>query len=99
MGDAMLELKHQGLVKSIGVSNFNVQHIKALADHGRELPVVNQIEMHPLVYQERQALIQYCQKNDILVQAYGSIFFGDTKWLNDPAVTKTMGAHPGKTAA
>mmetsp|Transcript_79007 Transcript_79007/g.256151 ORF Transcript_79007/g.256151 Transcript_79007/m.256151 type:complete len:330 (+) Transcript_79007:79-1068(+) len=97
--DALLELRRRGLVKSIGVSNYDVKHIKALSDHGRELPVVNQIEMHPLVYQERRPVLEYCLENNILVQAYGSIFFGQTQWLEDPAVTSVTAAHPSRTPA
>merc|ERR1712228_670513 len=66
---------------------------------GRELPAVNQFEMHPMVYEERKPLIEYCEQNGILVQAYGSIFFGKTEFLEDPAVVEVTAAHPGKTAA
>ena len=44
---AMIELKKEGLLKSIGVSNFNIQHLKPIIDSGMELPEVNQIEIHP----------------------------------------------------
>jgi len=97
--DALIELKRRGLTKSIGVSNYNVQHIKALVDHKRELPAVNQFEMHPMVYAERKPLVEYCVKNKILVQAYGSMFFGKTEFLEDPAVVEVTAAHPGKTPA
>jgi len=97
--DALLELKRRGLTKSIGVSNYNIEHIKALAEHGRELPAVNQVEMHPMVYAERRPLIEYCEANKILVQAYGSIFFGKTEFLKDPAVVEVTAAHAGKTPA
>merc|ERR1712070_906646 len=47
--DALLELQKDGFLRSVGVSNYDVRHIKALTDNGRPLPVMNQIEMHPLV--------------------------------------------------
>lgn len=97
--DALVELRRQGLVRSIGVSNFNTQHLQALAEHGRELPVVNQMEMHPLVHKERMPVLQYCLENQILVQAYGSMFFGDKGWFKDRVVQDVVGAHLGKTAA
>lgn len=97
--DALIELRRRGLVKSIGVSNFDVPHIKALLDHGREVPAVNQIEMHPLLYEARRPLLGYCLDNHILVQAYGSIFFGKTEWLDHHAVQSAVAAHPQKTAA
>merc|ERR1712086_792257 len=73
--DALLQLQQDGLVRSIGVSNFGVRHIQAIVDNGRPLPVMNQIEMHPMVLADRQALIDYCNKKSIVVQAYGSLFF------------------------
>lgn len=44
---AIVELKQEGLTKSIGVSNFNVQHLEPLLATGMEAPAVNQIELHP----------------------------------------------------
>ena len=43
----MVELKKEGVLKSIGVSNFNTQHIQPIIDSGMELPEVNQFEIHP----------------------------------------------------
>lgn len=97
--DAMLELKRRGLAKSVGVSNYNVNHLEALTQHQRELPVVNQFEMHPKIFRERLDLIEYCESHNILVQAYGSIFFGKTEFLEDPAVVEVASQHPDKTKA
>jgi diketogulonate reductase-like aldo/keto reductase len=44
---AMIELRNDGLVRSIGVSNFNEPHLDRLKNETGELPVVNQIELHP----------------------------------------------------
>ena len=44
---ALMELKKEGKAKSIGVSNFNGDHIQALLDAGLEKPAVNQFEIHP----------------------------------------------------
>ena len=44
---AMIELKKEGILKSIGVSNFNIQHLQTIIDSGMELPEVNQFEIHP----------------------------------------------------
>lgn len=74
--DAMLLLQSKGYVKSIGVSNFGVEHLQALVDHNRPLPAVNQIEMHPLVYHQRASLIQWCRDHDVKIQAYGSLMHG-----------------------
>ena len=44
----LMELKKEGKAKSIGVSNFSGDHIKAILDAGLEKPAVNQFEIHPL---------------------------------------------------
>jgi len=86
--DALVDLQRSGLVRSIGVSNMNVDHIEALLAYGRPAPTVNQIEMHPMIWEEREALLNYCKSKGIIVQAYGSIFAGKSRFLHDPAVVK-----------
>ncbi|MBN0617149.1 aldo/keto reductase, partial [Pseudomonas aeruginosa] len=50
---ALIELQQQGLTKSIGVCNFQVPHLQKLIDETGVAPVINQIELHPLL-QQRQ---------------------------------------------
>jgi len=97
--DALLKLKTEGLIRSVGVSNFGVKHIDALIAHTRPLPVVNQFELHPMILQKRQALVDYCQRHGILVQAYGSVFSGQEDKLAGEILEEVVRAHPGKTAA
>jgi 2,5-diketo-D-gluconate reductase A len=47
----MIDLQKQGLVKSIGVCNFNIPHLQRLKEETGILPVINQIELHPLLQQ------------------------------------------------
>ncbi|ADP11293.1 2,5-diketo-D-gluconate reductase A [Erwinia sp. Ejp617] len=47
----MIELQQQGLTKSIGVCNFNEAHLKRLMDDTGVSPVINQVELHPLLQQ------------------------------------------------
>ncbi|CAB9506429.1 keto reductase family 1 member C1 homolog [Seminavis robusta] len=82
--DAMLYAQSQGHVKSIGVSNFGIPHLQAILDSGRPLPVVNQIEMHPLVFRRRAPLIEWCQRHNVQIQAYGSLMHGYPEWLTTP---------------
>ena len=49
----MIELQQQGLIKSIGVCNFQTHHLQKLIDETSVIPVINQIELHPLL-QQRQ---------------------------------------------
>jgi len=44
---AMIQLRDEGRIKSIGVSNFHIAHIQRLLDETGVLPVVNQVELHP----------------------------------------------------
>ncbi|HDL7477981.1 TPA: 2,5-didehydrogluconate reductase DkgA [Yersinia enterocolitica] len=49
----LIALKEQGLIRSIGVCNFNIPHLQRLIDETGVAPAVNQIELHPLL-QQRQ---------------------------------------------
>ncbi|CAI8015632.1 9,11-endoperoxide prostaglandin H2 reductase [Geodia barretti] len=83
--ETMVQLQKQGLVKSIGVSNFNVHHLeglkKACPDH---IPSVNQFELHPFL--DREDVISYCQREGIIVESYSPITKG--KKLGDPTLVK-----------
>jgi diketogulonate reductase-like aldo/keto reductase len=79
--DAMLYLQRRGYVRSIGVSNFGIPHLQLLKERNRPLPVVNQIEMHPLVYRYRAELVEWCRQNKIRIQAYGSLMHGYEEWI------------------
>ncbi|KAF8843341.1 Aldo/keto reductase [Paxillus ammoniavirescens] len=66
-------LKKDGLAKSIGVSNFSLEQLHRLLKTARDRPVVNQIELHPYNYAEMKDLLEYCAKQDIVVEAYSSL--------------------------
>jgi len=80
--DALLELQKQGIVKSVGVSNFGVKHLKALEDYCRPMPVVNQFEVHPMMWEHRLPVVEYCKEHEILVQAYSSVVSGHENLLS-----------------
>ena len=69
---AMNELKKSGLVRSIGVSNFNTYHLEELNKlHDREglaLPSVNQIELHPWLQQRE--VVESCRRYGIKLMGY-----------------------------
>jgi len=91
--DALLALQEEGLVRSVGVSNFGVPHLEALAAAGRPAPVVDQIEMHPWVYAKRRGLVDYCAERQILVTAYGSLFSGQEGALGQRPLAAAAAAH------
>ncbi|KAE9394314.1 Aldo/keto reductase [Gymnopus androsaceus JB14] len=71
---ALQECKAAGKIRTVGVSNYNVKHLEEIRNAGYELPAVNQIELHPLCQQK--PIVEYCQKNSIVVQAYCPIIRG-----------------------
>jgi len=91
--DAMLELKKKGFVKSVGVSNYGVQHLEGLKKAGRPAPSVNQIELHP--WQRKEDIVKYCKENGIAVMGYSPLTKGQR--LNDPEIVRLSQKY-GKTA-
>lgn len=68
---AMESLVDDGLVRSIGVSNFTISKLKNLLMECRIKPVVNQVELHPFLPQDD--LLEYCHENEILLEAYSPL--------------------------
>lgn len=67
----MEKLVDDGLVKSIGVSNFNIRRLRTLLKEARIKPVADQIELSLACSQPE--LVSWLQKNDILPQAYSPL--------------------------
>lgn len=70
----MEQLVTKGKVKSIGVSNFNVNQLQYLLNNCNIKPYVNQIEFHPGFVQ--QEIVDYCKSQDISVQAWSPLRSG-----------------------
>lgn len=68
---ALLEMQRLGLVREVGVSNWNISHINEIKAAGLPLPAVNQIEIHPLCTQ--QPLIEYLRRHGVVPIAYSSL--------------------------
>ena len=64
----------EGLIRSIGVSNFSRPKLEELIRDARVKPAVNQIESHPLL--PNTELVRWCQSNDIAVTAYSPLAQG-----------------------
>ncbi|MDQ0414687.1 aldo/keto reductase [Mesobacillus stamsii] len=90
-----LEKRYQeGRVKAIGVSNFKIHHLQDLLSQSKERPVINQVELHPLLAQTE--LREYCRQNDIAVEAWSPLSRG--RFLNEPILGNIADRH-GKTPA
>lgn len=70
---ALLESRDIGKVRHVGVSNYDVEQLRALkAEGGGMLPEVNQLEFHPWI-PSHDAIVSWCQQHRVAVTAYGSL--------------------------
>ncbi|TFK00031.1 Aldose reductase-related protein 2 [Platysternon megacephalum] len=102
----MEKLVDEGLVKSVGVSNFNVSQLERLLSVCRIKPAANQVELHP--YLTQPELVEYCKAKGIVLIAYSP--FGcpalpfpsgensPVPLLENPTVNEIAQKH-GKTSA
>ncbi|MCW3016427.1 MAG: oxidoreductase of aldo/keto reductase family subgroup 1 [Solirubrobacterales bacterium] len=77
------EFHRDGRARSIGVSNFQVDHLERLAAASDVVPAVNQIELHPYLLNEE--VRTYDHAHDIATQAWSPIAQGNV--LDDPVIT------------
>ena len=79
---ALEEFKSDGRARSIGVSNFQVDHLKRLEAEADVVPAVNQIELHP--YFLNDEVRRYGEEQGIATEAWSPIAQGDV--LDDEAI-------------
>ena len=79
---ALEDAYEEGKLKAIGVSNFQIGDIESLLETAKIKPMVNQILLH--ISNTPLELVEYCQKNDIAVEAYSPIAHGEI--LNQPEI-------------
>lgn len=91
---AFEDLKAEGLVRSIGVSNYGMVHLEYLATKAREMPVLDQLEVHPWLTEK--PMLKFNAEHNIITQAWSPL--GRGKRLDDPVLLKLAAAH-GKTPA
>jgi len=92
---AMIKLQADGLIRSIGVSNFTPQNIQRLVDETGVTPAVNQIELHP--YFPQQVLRQFNRSMGILTQSWSPLAEG-RELGREPAIARAA-AHHGVSPA
>nr|CAB3220825.1 aldose reductase-like [Phallusia mammillata] len=91
---AMEKLLDEGLVKNIGVSNFNEFQLGRILKECKVVPANHQIEIQPYLLQED--MVQLCKKNEISLTAYSPLGSRDRPWvtkeepniLEDPKILK-----------
>lgn len=80
-------LYEKGLVKCIGVSNYELRHLQEMETYAHTMPHVLQIEIHP--YYVPQELIDYCRVKQIRITSYST--FGEGRFLNGQLDVPMMG--------
>lgn len=91
---ALEYLYKQGRVKAIGVSNFQVHHLENLMKDAEIKPMINQIEFHPRLTQEK--VRAFCKQNDIQVEAWSPLMVGK---LFDNEILKEIAHNHNKSIA
>ncbi|KAG1140526.1 hypothetical protein G6F37_009012 [Rhizopus arrhizus] len=97
---AMEELVEEGLVKAIGISNYNIERTKKILSICKIQPTMNQIELHPALQQPE--LVKFCQENGIALTAYsplGNNVYGEERIVDDPiikSVSKKLNKSPAQ---
>jgi diketogulonate reductase-like aldo/keto reductase len=89
---AFIELQEQGLVKAIGVSNFQPEHLRRVVEDTGVTPAINQVELHPRFQQA--GLRRIHEDLGIVTEAWSPLAQGEV--LDDPAIMQIADAH-GRT--
>jgi diketogulonate reductase-like aldo/keto reductase len=91
---ALEEILKSGRARAIGVSNYTEQHLNVLLRNASIVPVVNQVEFSPFLYQ--RGLLEFCRKKRIQLEAYAPLTAG--RRLHDRRITAIAQKH-GRTNA
>lgn len=86
---ALEKLYHEGKVKAIGVSNFNIHHLEDILREGEVKPVINQVEYHPHLTQVE--LREFCEREGIQLEAWSPLKKGEL--LGDPVIQRLAEKH------
>ena len=90
------QLAADGLIRSIGVSNFLPEHLERLLAETGTVPAVNQIELHP-IFQQRE-VVEYSRSHGIAIEGWSPLGSGKYDLAGLPEIAAAAEAH-GKTPA
>jgi diketogulonate reductase-like aldo/keto reductase len=85
---AMEKLVDEGLVRSLGISNFNKRQVEEVVANARVPVSILQNESH--VYLQQKDLVDVCRFNNICFQAFSPLGSGDTNYAVKPPPTGTL---------
>ena len=86
---AFIELREEGLVRAIGVSNFHIHHLQRLIDETGVVPVLNQVELHPWLPQRQ--VHAFDDDHGILTESWSPLARG--RVIGDPVLDSLAGKH------
>jgi len=92
--EEMIALRREGLVRSIGVSNFNQEHLKTIIQATGEIPVINQVECHPWLQQDK--LRQYHTSLGIVTESWSPLARGQL--IEEATLQSIAKKHQSSTA-
>jgi 2,5-diketo-D-gluconate reductase A len=87
--ETLCSLREEGRVRSIGVSNFQIEHLERIIDATGVVPAVNQIELHPRLQQPE--LRRFHSEHGILTEAWSPL--GQGAVLDDPVIERIASEH------
>ena len=93
---SMEQLHREGLIRAIGISNFHPDRVQDLLNHSEVVPMVNQVETHPLHQQISNQI--FLQEHRIQLQSWGPFAEGRQGMFEHPVLTAIGVAH-GKSIA
>jgi len=86
---AFIDMRDEGLIRDIGVSNFQPDHLRRIIAETGEVPAVNQIELHP--YLQQRGLRRDHEELGIVTEAWSPLAQGAV--LDDPAIVDIARSH------
>ena len=86
---ALETLRRDGVVRTIGVSNYSIRHLEELRTGSDVGPSVNQVEFHPFIYDPE--LLAYADRHRIVIESYSPLTRG--RRLDDGRIARIAAAH------
>lgn len=86
---ALERLQREGILRTIGVSNYTIRHLEELRAHSDAVPAVDQIEYHPFVHDPE--FLRYAAGRKIVVEAYSPLTRG--RRFDEPVLREVAAAH------
>jgi 2,5-diketo-D-gluconate reductase A len=89
--ERLIALREAGLTRSIGVSNFRVEHLERIVADTGVVPAADQIELHP-AYQQRD-VTGWAADHDVRIESWGPLGQGKYDLFGTAAVADAAAAH------